>query len=334
MQVILADLGGTYIRFAMANISQGKVLSVDNLRTMRVADYASFQEAWRDYKMQTGATQARAAALAIAGPAGQASFKLTNNAWELRASEIVEELEIDDLFIVNDFEAVGHAVANAGPAELVHICGPDRDLSGDEVISVIGPGTGLGVAQVINRNGSYHVTASEGGHADFAPVDAFDDFLLHRLREQYGRVSVERIVSGSGLKAIYEALAAREGQEASISDTNAVWSAAISGEDPLTASALDCFCRIFGSAAGNIALIHGATAVVLSGGVSLRMAAALRRPGFFERLQMKGRLARVMADIPVRLITDPEPGIAGAAAAFARISHLGPDAQQRHLRLV
>jgi glucokinase len=325
MQVTVVDLGGTHVRFALADISGGCMHSMERLRTLKVSNYANFQDAWRDYAVQSGATRSRAAAIALAGPVDQDPFKLTNNPWEIRASTIGEELEVEDVFVINDFGAIGHAVAYIDPSQLIHICGPDRQLPDQGVTSIVGPGTGLGTAQLIRRNGSYEVVECEGGHTDFAPLDEIDDFLLQRQRKLYSRVSVERIVSGPGLKVIYEALAELACTEVEITDVDTLWSKAIRGEDPLAASALERFCLILGSAVGDIALTQGASAVVLAGGISPRISDFLRSSGFFERFKLKGRFANRMVDIPVRLIIHPQPGLFGAAAAFAKYSVASSD---------
>ena len=134
------------------------------------------------------------------------------------------------------------------------------------VISIVGPGSGLGVAHVLRRDRHNHVIECEGGHMDFAPVDEIEDMILARLRKQFGRVSVERVVSGAGLANIYEALAAIEGRAVKTGDNKVLWTAALEGRDTLAIVALDRFCLILGSVAGNIALAHGANAVVLAGG--------------------------------------------------------------------
>jgi glucokinase len=185
------------------------------------------------------------------------------------------------------------------------------------VISVVGPGTGLGVAQVLRRDGCTHVIESEGGHIDFAPVDEIEDMILARLRKRYRRVSAERIVSGSGLAHIYEGLAAIEGRAVETGDNEALWTTALAGGDSLAVAALDRFCLALGSVAGDIALVHGANAVVIAGGLGLRIAPLLPHSGFAGRFAAKGRFESRMASIPVKVITHPQPGLFGAAAAFA-----------------
>jgi glucokinase len=189
-----------------------------------------------------------------------------------------------------------------------------RDI---EDVTILGPGTGLGVAHVLRHEDRNHVIECEGGHIGYAPLDSIEDAMLARLRRRYRRVSVERIVSGPGLANIYEALAAIEGRSVEAMDDKALWAAALSGEDGLAAVALDRFCMILGSVAGDIALSQGAKAVIIAGGLGQRLVDVLPRSGFASRFTAKGRFEPMMAAIPVKVITHPQPGLFGAAAAFA-----------------
>jgi glucokinase len=220
--------------------------------------------------------------------------------------------------LINDFGAVGHAVAQADEEHFLHLTGPDEPLPGEGTISIIGPGTGLGVAHVWRSGGDYHVQATEGGHIDFAPLDTIEDAILARLRQRYRRVSVERVVSGPGLVDIYEALAGIEGRSIQPQDDKALWQLGASGEDSLAAAAVDRFCLSLGSIAGDIALAQGGSGVVIAGGLGLRIKDILLRSGFAERFCAKGRFEGLMATLPVKLITHPQPGLFGAAAAFAK----------------
>ncbi len=158
----------------------------------------------------------------------------------------------------------------------------------------------------------------EGGHVDFAPLDVIEDAILAHLRQRYRRVSTERMVSGPGLLNIYEALAAIEDRPAIHHDDKALWTAAIKGEDSLATAALDRFCRILGSVAGDVVLVQGAGALVLAGGIAPRIADILRGSGFGQRFTAKGRFETMMADFPVKIATHPQLGLLGAAAAFAK----------------
>ena len=315
--IVTVDIGGTHARFALAEIGNGRVVRLGEATTLKTSEHASFQTAWEDYGRIVGEALPRAAAIAIAGPVQGEIIRFTNNPWIIRPALICEKLGVDAFTLVNDFGAVGHAVAQAGDDHFQHMCGPDVPLPETGTISIIGPGTGLGVAHVFRDGGDYRVQATEGGHIDFAPLDTIEDAILAHLRKRYRRVSIERVVSGPGLVEIFEALAAIEGQAIQRYDDKALWQLGLSGEDSLAAAAVDRFCQSLGSVAGDIALAQGGSGVVIAGGLGLRVKHVLLRSGFAERFRAKGRFEAMMADIPVKLITHPQPGLFGAAAAFA-----------------
>jgi glucokinase len=174
------------------------------------------------------------------------------------------------------------------------------------------------VSQVWRAGADYHVVATEGGHTDFAPLDAIEDEILSQLRKRYRRVSVERIVAGPGLVDIYQTLARIEGRAIQQLDDKALWALGMSGADSLATAAIERFCLSLGSVAGDIALTQGASAVVIAGGLGLRIKDVLLTSGFAERFRAKGRFEAMMARMPVKLITHPQPGLFGAAAAFCK----------------
>ena len=230
---------------------------------------------------------------------------------------IQEKLNVDTYSLINDFEAVGHAVSQLGPDHFHHLCGPNRPLPDDGVISIVGPGTGLGVAMLVKSPRGNRIIPTEGGHIDFAAVDSLEDRILLYLRQRYRRVSVERVVAGPGLVSLYSALAEIEGRPLVTQDDKTLWQLALSGADSLAVAALDRFCLSLGSVAGDIALAQGGEAVVMAGGLGLRLADHLPTSGFDRRFRAKGRFEARMADMPVKLITHPQPGLFGAAAAYA-----------------
>jgi glucokinase len=317
VELVAADIGGNHARFALANVERGRVTKLNEAVTLRTAEHASLPNAWEIFGERLGRALPRAVAIAVACPIAGDVLKLTNNPWIIRPALIAERLGVDRVTLINDFGAVGHAVVQVGSEHLRHLCGPDRPLPERGVISIIGPGTGLGVAHVLRREGRNHVIECEGGHIDYAPLDDIEDAILARLRQRYRRVSVERIVSGPGLANIYEGLAAIEGRAVQTGDNKALWTAALAGEDKLAVVALDRFCMVLGSIAGDVALAQGANAVVIAGGLGLRIADLLPRSGFASRFTAKGRFERIMSTIPVKVITHPQPGLFGAAAAFA-----------------
>jgi glucokinase len=317
--LVTVDIGGTHARFALASISAGGDIELGEPATLHTKDHASFQTAWEDFAQMQGGTLPPAVSIAIAGPVGGEVIRFTNNPWVIRPALIPEKLGAARCTVINDFGAVGHAVACAGAEHFVHLAGPDVALPVAGTLSIVGPGTGLGVAHVWRDGlGGYRVQATEGGHVDFAPLDTIEDAILARLRQRYRRVSAERVVSGPGLVDIYEALAGLEGRAIQSLDDRTLWQRGTAGEDSLAAAAVDRFCLSLGSFAGDIALAQGASGVVIAGGLGLRIKDTLLRSGFANRFTAKGRFAELMAALPVKLITHPQPGLFGAAAAFAK----------------
>jgi len=318
MEVVAVDIGGTHARFAVAEVAEGRVVSISEPMTQKVAEHPSLQLAWQAFGEELGRPLPKAAALAVASPVGGEIIKLTNNPWIIRPALIPDRLGADTWTVVNDFEAIGHAVAQMGPEHFLHLCGPDEALPEKGAITVCGPGTGLGVAQVFRHRAGYDVIATEGGHSDFAPLDPIEDALVKRLRKTYTRVSKERVVAGPAIVSLYETLAELEGKPVHRLDDKAIWALALEGKDEVAVAALDRFCLSLGAVAGDLALCHGPKGVVIAGGLGLRLKDHLLQSGFGQRFVAKGRFQGLMSSIPVKLITHPQPGLYGAAAAFAQ----------------
>ena len=317
-RIAVADVGGTHARFALAEIDHGLVVSLSTPVKLQTADHGSFQLAWEEFGRRENIELPHELALSFAGPVGGEVLRLTNNPWVIRPALMKERLGVDRFTIVNDFGAVGYAVATLAEEHFRHLCGPSRPLPAEGVVSIIGPGTGLGVAALLKSSAGYEVIETEGGHVDFAPLDNLEDQILTELRRNFRRVSVERIASGRGLWNLYEALGAIEGKSLTFHDDRELWAAALAGNDSLANAALDRFCMTLGSVAGDMALAQGANSVVIAGGLGLRVADYLPKSSFKDRFIAKGRFERRMDEMPVKLITYPEPGLFGAAAAFAK----------------
>jgi len=319
-ELVAADIGGTHARFALARLDgAGNVVALNEPVVMRCAEHASLQMAWETFGTTIGRQLPRAAAIAVAGPVVGEELKLTNNPWVIRPAMVNKKLGVDAHVLVNDFEAVAYAVGACGEGAFQHICGPDVPLPDTGTISVLGPGTGLGVGLLVKRGGpDWQVLPTEGSHGDFSPVDSLEDAILAHFRRRFGRVSAERVISGPGLADIHAALVALEDRAIQPMDDKTLWSLAMSGEDSLAAAALDRFAQALGTFAGNIALAHGAGGVVIGGGLGARLADHLPRSGFAGRFAAKGRFETLMRSLPVKLITHPQPGLFGAAAAFGR----------------
>ncbi len=322
MELLAADIGGTHARFALATPGPDGRPLLAAVACLKVADHASLDSALAAYAAGLGRPLPRHAALAVAGPVEGELLKLTNNPWVLRPALMAERLGFAAVALVNDFEAVAHAVDVAGPEDLVPLAGPAAGLPPAGVVSVIGPGTGLGVAMLVRQPGGVAgpslILPTEGGHMDFAPLDSLEDRILADLRARFRRVSVERVVAGPGLANLRAALAAIEGRPILPMEDSALWEAAREGADPLARAALDRWCLALGSVAGDLALAHWSAAVVLAGGIVPRLGGFLARSGFHARFVAKGRFEAHMAKLPVLGIALAEPGLVGAAAAGFR----------------
>jgi len=320
MELVSVDIGGTHARFAIATVADDGTINLSEPETLHTEDHASFQTAWEDFRGRMGGSLPPRVSMAIAGPVGGDVIRFTNNPWIIRPALVREKLGVEEYCIVNDFEAVAHAVARVDEDQFIHLTGPDKPLAPTGRLSVLGPGTGLGVAHLYREaDGTYRVSATEGGHIDFAPLDQIDDAILARLRKRHVRVSVERVVAGPAISDIYQALASMEGRPVSEEDDIAIWKRGQDGSDSLAAAAVDRFCMSLGSVAGDIALAQGGFGgVVIAGGLGYRIRDTLLKSGFSERFKSKGRFQELMASIPVKLIVHPQPGLFGAAAAFVR----------------
>lgn len=315
-QIVVADIGGTHARFAIATLEGGRVVSLDNHAKMKSSDHASLQIAWESYGEGLGRALPQEASIAVAGPTGGDVIYFTNSSWMVRPALVAEKLKLERFTLINDFVAVAHAAACVDKTMFRRICGPQGSVDQDGVMSVVGPGTGLGVAHVLRAGAHYYVTETEGGHTDFAPLDPVEDKILAHLRNRHRRVSTERVTSGPALADIYQVLAQQEHREVEPLDDAALWQRALAGGDSLSAAAFDRFCLCLGSVTGDIALAQGAISVVMAGGLGLRISQRLPASGFCERFVAKGRFQSLMEQIPVMQLLHDEPGLYGAAIAF------------------
>ena len=315
-ELIAVDIGGTNARFCRARIGKEGEPELGTIRKYRVADHPGLADAWRAFARDEERALPTRAVIALAAPVERTPIKLTNSPWIVDPAALKEQLGLDRLLLVNDFVAMAHGVTAMSRQRLCHLFGPDSGLPDAGTTSVIGPGTGLGVAVISKDANGTRILATEGGHMDFAAVDETDDALLTGLRQRFGRVSVERVVSGPGLGALYHALAAVDGRKVAEPDDAQLWRSALDGGDELAVRALDRLCRSYGTVAGDLALAHGARCVVLAGGLTGRMKQfPAFAKAFHDRFVAKGRYRAMMGDLPVYFADHPEAGLFGAAAA-------------------
>jgi glucokinase len=316
---LVADIGGTNARFALADLD-GPLPTLHSVKSLPAAGFASLQHAAEHYLSQVEHAP-RTAAIAVASPVRDDAVRLTNRAWSFGRSELRQALGLEQLLVLNDFGAAAWTVPTLAETESVPIYGPPG-LRRDGPISVLGPGTGLGVALLVgDDHAGWRVVETEGGHISFAPHGTEEREIADWLTARHGRVSNERVLSGNGLAQIDAALAQRkpgklDTPDAMLRDPADIVAAALEGHDVSSRRALARFCAILGSVAGDTALMHGARTVMIAGGIVPRFIPFLQASAFRERFLDKGRFAAYLESVSVRVITHPAPGLLGAALAL------------------
>jgi len=323
-EIAVADIGGTNARFARAAIGADGAIALSEPSVLGTGDYTTFAEAWGAFLALNPGFEPQGVSLALAGPASQGRFKLTNADWTFDPASLPGEIGVEQVMLLNDFEAIAHGIADdTDEAHLTQLAGPSAPFPDDQAITIIGPGTGLGIAHFRRHSTPIGlqsiVQPTEGSHIGFAPVDEVDDAALAALRQLHDRVSLERVLSGEGIAHIYTAVAAVSGTSVSaVPKALDVWKSGMAGSDPIAERAVAHFVKTLGRIASDYALAHGAGGVVIAGGLGLRLQDHLTAPAFHEAFLAKGRYRTMMEGIPIKLVTHPQPGLLGAAAAFAQ----------------
>jgi glucokinase len=317
---LLADVGGTNVRFALAQPAAAPPLRPETLRAFRVAEFATLADAAAAYLEALGGAMPRPtrAVLAVAGRVEDGQAHLTNHPWHIQARQLEQNLALREVRLVNDFAALGMSLPLLtaqdfeciGPAAV-----PIRREAGCRVFCVLGPGTGLGVSALAVEGDTVLGLETEGGHVGFAPGNEEEIAILRQLLARFDRVSLERLLCGSGLSNLHLALCAIAGRPRQPLAPEAITAAAQDRSDPYCVRAVELFCELLGSAAGDCVLAHGAWhGVYLAGGLAAPLLPWLRDGRFRSRFEAKGRFAAAMAHVPVALITHPQPGLLGASA--------------------
>ena len=317
MKIVVGDIGGTHARFALAELRSGAAPAIGPMHKYRTREHQGLASAWAAVGRDCGERLPRQAAFGVAAPIEGEVLRFVNSGWEIDRAAAPAVLGLDRLLLLNDFGAVANAVSVLGAESLRRLGGPDSELPTDAPVTVMGPGTGLGVSVLLRRKGRVEVIETEAAHIAFAPQTEAEEALERAIRARHGRCSVERLVSGPGLVAIYAALG---GGAWDVLDAGTLWAAAVDGSDALASRALDLLVGIFGAVAGDIALAHGSMGVAITGGLANRMAERLASAAFHDRFVDKGRYRGRMERVAVHLSTYPEPGLLGAAVAFQRTS--------------
>ena len=314
---LVADIGGTNARFALATIDGEQRPVLSEIRELHGADYATLADAARHYLQLSKAT-VEEAVFAVASPVTGDLIKITNNPWTFSVQALRAELGLRALKLINDFAAIGFAVPHLGPNDVRAIGFMPERLARDRSdghYSVLGPGTGLGVGRVLLRHGEAIIIETEGGHVGFAPANAYELKVLEVVMRKFPRVSAERLLCGPGLLNLYHAVGEIEGLRCDAETPAQVSEQANAQPDGLAGRTVALFCELLGCFAGDTVLAHGAwDGVYLAGGITQKLLPWLERGGLRQRFEQKGRFEPLLKGIPTLAITHPHVGLLGSGA--------------------
>jgi glucokinase len=294
---LLGDIGATNARFAL--LADGVLGPVE---WIEVARYSQFAEAIGDFlQSQLRERPVTNALFAVAGPVEGDRCSFTNCSWTIDRREMQDRFEFQTVRIVNDFEATALSLPLLMDQDLRSL-GGGRAVSGAPMV-VLGPGSGLGVAGLVGHGRQRIVVPSEGGHATLSAVSRREDAVLDHLRERFGHVSAERVLSGQGLENLYRAIAALDEIDAPLRNASEITNAALQRACPTSRTTLDMFCAMLGGFAGNVALTYGARGgVYIAGGIAPRILDYLAGSEFRPRFEQKGRFRTYLEAIPSQVI--------------------------------
>jgi glucokinase len=309
---LLADVGGTNARFALESAPG----VIGEIRVYPGRDYPGIAEAMQQYLKDIKVSRVNHAAVAIANPVDGDHVSMTNHDWSFSIEATRRALGFDTLLVVNDFTALAMALPGLTDAQRVQVGGGSRRQN--SVIGLLGPGTGLGVSGLIPADDRWIALGSEGGHATFAPSNEREDLVMRFARTKFSHVSFERVSAGPGLLLIYQALAERDG----VSVPDDLESASITQRahdgEALALEAVNCFCGILGTFAGNIAVTLGALGgIFIGGGVVLKLGELFTKSPFRERFEAKGRFQQYLSSVPTFIITAEYPAFLGVSAILS-----------------
>ncbi|TKT74902.1 glucokinase [Aquamicrobium sp. LC103] len=326
--VLIGDIGGTNARFAILVDSYAEPKAFPNVRT---ADFATIDEAIQTAILDRTSILPRSALLAVAGPVDGDEIDLTNCDWVVRPKQMFESLGLEEIVVLNDFEAQALAVVALGPEHMEKIGGGERDEAAGRV--VLGPGTGLGVAGLVHARHMWIPVPGEGGHMDIGPRTPRDHEVWPNIEPIEDRISGEQILCGRGLVNVYRAVAKTDGEEAVLSTPAEVTSAALAGSDPVAVEALKLFVTCLGRTAGDLALVFMSRGgVYLTGGIAQKIVPALTNGDFRAAFDDKAPHRQLMETMPVYVITHPLAALTGLAAYARTPARFGVETDGRRWR--
>ena len=310
---LLADIGGTNARFSLGDSEscyRSLVLSVER--------FPGPIEAIESYLEYSGQDCPEYACLGIAAPLDSDSFNMTNSNWTFDKRRLQQHFGFKELHFINDFAALALSIPQLDSTAIQALDHIDNDINSP--IVVVGPGTGLGTAALVQINDQHFCLGSEAAHVCFQPGNDLEAEILEYLLTKYPRVSLERMVSGRGLENIYEALCAIKNRNPTRVKAEEVARLALSGASDLALCAMDVFFDLLASFAGDVALMFKASGgVYIGGGIASKHRDLIVGRNMRERFSNKGRLSTYLRQIPIYLITAELSALQGARLALDNI---------------
>jgi glucokinase len=316
--LIAADVGGTHARLALLDVGQGgsEDFTILQYRKYACGDYPSLAAIIEEFRAAVLGDEVDRIALALAGYVIDDAVVNINLPWPVSVSDLRAALGVGDLAIVNDFEAVAHAIGHIDVSAATLLSGPAQVAPPGPML-VVGPGTGLGAALRIPNAHRPVILATEAGQATLAAQTDLEIEILQELRKQHGRVQIEHVLSGTGLAYLYRAIAALRGAKEQRLTPAGITAAALAGNDAIAIETVAVFCGWLGGVLGDFALLYGAQGgIYLAGGVLPQMKELLQRSTFVERFLDKGAMRQVLARTPVHLVENAQLGVIGAASWY------------------
>ena len=310
---LLGDIGGTNARWAWQP-SAGAELQ--DISVQPCEDSGSIQESAANYLLAHGHQNPSWAGIGIATVITGDDVRLTNSSWRFSIAAFQKAMGLQRCLVVNDFTALAMSLPALKASDL-RALGGGAAVAG-ATIGLLGPGTGLGVSGLVpDATGRYSALAGEGGHVTLSANDDVESTLLGLLRKQFEHVSAERVLSGSGLVNLYQAICTMEGRTARALEPADVTDAAVAGTDAQCVQAVHYFTRFLGNVAGNLALTLGSLGgVYIGGGIVPRLGAAFDGAVFRRSFESKGRYRPLLSTLPVWVITASAPALVGASCAL------------------